>query len=225
MESPDTGMKRRGGGRRRHPAWAFFDRSEEGPNNYKATCKACGHKFQGITERLVKHLRKCERINTEDLRQGFFSGSEREANENTNQREDRTSVQPVIKRMKLEHAEITQEEEGEQQQPQHSLLQEIINQQRKQWTAEELKLNLQLTRAIISSRCAFETVQDGEMRKFFSMMRSDVTLATASELSGGLLDSVYQQEVATARKKMAGNLLRECFHKYCRLKFRSMWQN
>ena len=91
---------------------------------------------------------------------------------------------------------------------QQLLLQQIINQQRKQWTSEELKLNLQLTRAIISSRCAFETVQDGEMRRFFSMMRSDVTLATASELSGGLLDSVYQQEVASARKKMAGNLLR-----------------
>ena len=209
MESPETaGSKRRGGGRRRHPAWAFFDRSEEGPNNYKATCKACGHKFQGITERLVKHLRKCERINTEDLRQGFFSGSEREANENANQTEERTCVQPVIKRMKLEHAEITQEEEESQQPPQQLLLQEIIKQKQKQWTSEELKLNLQLTRAIISSRCAFETVQDGEMRKFFSMMRSDVTLATASELSGGLLDSVYQQEVASARKKMAGNLLR-----------------
>ena len=219
-------MKRRGGGRRRHPAWAFFDRSEEGPNNYKATCKACGHKFQGITERLVKHLRKCERINTEHLRQGFFSGSEREANANANQTEERTGVQPVIRRMKLENTETTQDEEqGEQQPPQQLLLQQIINQQRKQWTSEELKLNLQLTRAIISSRCAFETVQDGEMRKFFSMMRSDVTLSTASELSGGLLDSVYQQEVATARKKMAGNLLRECFHKYCRLKFRSMWQN
>ena len=216
MESPETaGSKRRGGGRRRHPAWAFFDRSEEGPNNYKATCKACGHKFQGITERLVKHLRKCERINTEDLRQGFFSGSELEANENANQTEDRTSVQPMIKRMKLENAEITQEEES-QQPPQQLLLQEIIKQKRKQWTSEELKLNLQLTRAIISSRCVFETVQDSEMRKFFSMMRSDVTLATASELSGGLLDSVYQQEVASARKKMAGNLLREHFRKYCR---------
>jgi hypothetical protein len=55
-------------GRKPSRAWAFFQKGEYSKTSHRfvATCKYCGHKFDGRLPRLKMHIEKCPNISAED---------------------------------------------------------------------------------------------------------------------------------------------------------------
>ena len=184
-------------GRKLHPVWEYFVRYPvPGTHHTRAVCKACDYSIVGIPERMVLHARKCPNTTvSEEHLSTTTHNPTKEANHYSTEQMGST---------------LQQTPQQPEARPTDAKRPKIIRPNPPSFEAGssasqvESELNMQLTRAIISSKCHFEMADDRQMRAFFAMLRPTVRVADAKTLKGPMLDSVYRQEVGNAKKSVSG---------------------
>jgi len=169
-------------GRHQHPAWSYFIRDKSVATNVKARCRGCNETIQGIIGRLEAHILVCEKL--------------KEQNESTTSSSSQTSC-------------LQQSSSDDNPSKKLKLVQQRISPVRTSFFfffalfhlnilhfpafTDEAAINKQICRFAVATNCAFTTIEHPQFRKLLDMARPGFRSAGRLEISGDVLDCVYDE--------------------------------
>lgn len=170
-------------GRKKDGIWVYFiEESTSSGKGAKATCRICGLQMMGIVARMKKHKEKCA-----------SNESENETTQIVKENKSFSQENNQLKRKAVTQLNIAT--------PSKRIMDNYVI---KTSDAEKVKFDEQIARYVYATNSPFRCVENSEFKKMISVLHPGYIPPTKEQVSGILLDSVYQQEKEKCMNKLAG---------------------